>query len=143
MAFWPLAPMSSVAPLPRLKQRLVRIVHTRRPWQWLLGVLALVVCYLAFSPRPPSNLSIGWDKLNHAAAFIALSFSACLAFPGRRRHMLLAAVGLFLFGAVIEVVQLFVPGRDCEWEDLLADSVGIAIGALIALALLRAARTRR
>jgi VanZ family protein len=42
------------------------------------------------------------------------------------------------FGGLIEVLQLFVPGRSSEWGDLLADSVGIAGGAVIAAYVLRA-----
>jgi VanZ family protein len=52
-------------------------------------------------------------------------------------------LGLLAFGAAIEVVQAFVPGRSCEWEDLLADSVGIVAGVLVTLPLRSAVMTSR
>jgi VanZ family protein len=46
-------------------------------------------------------------------------------------------VALLAYGGLIEVLQLFVPNRDGEWGDWLADAVGIGIGALLAVAWLR------
>jgi VanZ family protein len=47
------------------------------------------------------------------------------------------ALGLVAYGAAIEIAQWFTPGRSCEWSDLLADSIGIAAGMLIAAALMQ------
>ena len=38
---------------------------------------------------------------------------------------------------LIEVLQLYVPGRSSEWGDLLADAIGVGAGAVIAMLLLR------
>ena len=147
MAFWflvfALIPgfMSSVAPT-RL-QTLTRIIRANRGWQLLLALLAIVVCYLAFTPTPPQMVGAWWDKANHALAFVALTFTACLAFPKPWRSIWLVMLGMLAFGAAIEVVQAFVPGRSCEWEDLLADSVGIVAGVLVALSLRSAVTSRR
>jgi VanZ family protein len=134
--------MSSLSTAPRTTPRLARIVLARRRWQWLLAVLMLLVCYLAFSPMPPPKLSTGWDKLNHVAAFVALSVSACLGFAAQQRTAWPVLLGLLAFGGGIELVQAYVPGRDCEWADLAADAIGIVAGALIALPLLRAVSPR-
>lgn len=125
--------MSSLAP-PRL-QALTRILQATRGWRLLLTLLVGVVCYLAFTPTPPQLAGAWWDKANHSLAFLALTVTACLAFPRPGRGVWLVMLGLLAFGAAIEVVQAFVPGRSCEWEDLLADSVGIAAGVLVALPL--------
>ena len=105
-------------------------------------MLIVTVSYLALVPTPPASLDSGWDKLNHMLAFTALACSGCLSYPfsGRRRTLML--FGLLIFGGLIELLQLFVPGRSSEWGDLLADSIGIACGALIAACVLRAASTR-
>ncbi len=49
-----------------------------------------------------------------------------------RRARLLLLIMLFGYGGLIEVLQLFLPGRSCEWSDLFADSAGIVLGAIMA-----------
>ena len=63
-----------------------------------------------------------WDKAQHAAAFAvltALGFAAFAQRPGR------VAVGLVFFGGAIELAQLAVGWRFAEWQDVLADTVGV------------------
>jgi VanZ family protein len=133
--------MSSLA--PRHLHVLGRVVRANRGWQLLLALLVAVICYLAFTPTPPPLAGAWWDKANHSLAFLALTFTACLAFPRPWRGVWLVMLGLLAFGGAIEVVQAFVPGRSCEWEDLLADSVGIVAGVLVALPLRSAVASRR
>jgi VanZ family protein len=42
---------------------------------------------------------------------------------------------LLAYGGLIEVLQSFTPNRVGEWPDLLADSVGVALGLLLAAGL--------
>ena len=133
--------MSSLA--PRHLRAVTRILQANRGWQLLLALLVGTVCYLAFTPTPPQLASAWWDKANHSLAFLALTVTACLAFPRPWRGVWLVMLGLLAFGAAIEVVQAFVPGRSCEWEDLLADSVGIVAGVLVTLPLRSAVTSRR
>lgn len=111
----------------------------RRLWGALLALLLLAVAWLAFSPAPPPQVDTGWDKANHALAFLVLAVLAELAlWPRPARHWLSAA-GLLAYGALIEVVQSRLPARSAEWSDLAADAVGITIGLLLAAPLLRPA----
>ncbi|HET7792631.1 MAG TPA: VanZ family protein [Rhizobacter sp.] len=129
----------STNPLARL---IAGVIHARLPWRGLLFVLVCVVCYLALVPMPPKNVDLGWDKLNHASAFAALTVAGCFGFPGSRGLVLRVLLALLALGGLIEIVQYFVPGRSCDWFDLLADATGMAIGlglALIALAWARRA----
>lgn len=106
-----------------------------RAWQWLLWMVAIAVCYLALTPHPPKKMSLGWDKLNHTTAFATLMVCACLGFARRRSVPWLAtALSLLAFGGLIELVQAFIPGREADTFDLLADALGMAIGGLIVLA---------
>jgi VanZ family protein len=116
----------------RLARALAAIVGAMRAWRALLLLLIAVISYFALSPRPPAAIDFGWDKLNHLAAFAALTVSACLSFPASRASLPVLALALLGYGGLIEVVQLFVPGRSSEWSDLLADSIGIACGLFIA-----------
>ena len=96
-------------------------------------VLLVVISWLAFTPHPPQQADLGWDKLNHFTAFSTLMVFAALSWPP---HWRWAPLGLLAYGGFIEIVQSFIPGRDGEWADLLADGVGIALGvALFALIL--------
>jgi VanZ family protein len=41
-------------------------------------------------------------------------------------------ISLFLFGAIIELIQLYASGRGAEWADLLANFIGLTVGFIIA-----------
>ncbi len=132
--------MSSVPTPARLSRSFAAVVFARPAWRVLLAALTAVVLYLALSPRPPAELSLGWDKLNHAAAFAALAFAGVLSFPSSRRSVWNVVIALLVLGVLIELLQLMVPGRSSEWLDLLGDAVGIGAGVVPALYLLKGAR---
>lgn len=111
----------------------------RGGWRLLLVLLVLVISWLAFSPRPPVVLSTGWDKSNHMLAFFTLAFVMRLGFRG---HWSLTALSLLGYGVLIELVQSMVPGREADAMDVLADSLGLLPGLLLAMALQRVARRR-
>jgi VanZ family protein len=107
---------------------LVHCAAARRRWRIVSVGLLLAVVALAVMPQPPTALSTGWDKMNHALAFCALGFAWRLAFPAGWRQGLGVAAALLLFGVGIEVAQSFVPGRQADGIDLLADALGGAVG---------------
>lgn len=74
------------------------------------------------------------DKLYHAIAFSALLFPTAALRP---RWIWKVAVASLAYGAFIEVVQPQF-GRQAEWADLLADAIGVVIGALLGLGFRRA-----
>ena len=92
----------------------------------LFALLIATISWLALSPHPPSGVSTGWDKANHALAFAALMGSGRLAWPPR---LALLAGALLAYGVLIELLQAQIPGRSAEAWDVLADALGIAIGA--------------
>jgi len=116
------------------------VLQSTRFWQALLLVLLVVVAWLALTPKPPPNLTLGWDKLNHSGAFVGLAFCAWLGQGAHARRRALALVALLAYGGLIELAQLFVPGRFGEWADLLADAVGLVIGTALAWGALRLSR---
>lgn len=62
----------------------------------------------------------------HSVLFLVMAF--CLAWRGV--HWGKAAIGLLALGGAIEVVQLFI-GKDCDFQDVVLDSLGIVAGLLL------------
>ncbi len=120
----------------------------RRSTLWrLIPPLAYmaVVFALSHSPSPPVPRAL-WvlgDKTLHAIEYVPMGFlwARALRAAGARAAGWgwLAAAG---FGLTDELHQAFVPRRVPSALDLLADTVGAAVGALAWLALFWAARRR-
>ena len=108
-------------------------------WRTTLALLLGVVTWLALTPAPPALSGMLWDKLNHLSAFASLAVAGFLGF---RRRWVPVALALLVYGRLIEVLQSFNPTRVGEWWDLLADAAGIALGLLLAAAMV-AAMARR
>lgn len=71
------------------------------------------------------------DKWAHVTTFVVLTVWFCGIY--RRRSYWLIAVGLTVFGLLIEIFQRVVGYRSAEVIDLIADIIGILIGLGIAL----------
>ena len=94
-------------------------------WRWAFALCLAVVLVLALM-RPVHYMpSTGWDKSNHVLAFCVLTVLGCLSAPGKTPRVLL---GLLAYGALIEVLQSFTDYRSADLLDLVADSVGMAVG---------------
>ncbi len=107
----------------------------RLAWRGLLALLLAVVCYFAFVPRPPGLHFDNADKLQHMAAFVCLSACAALSLRPGHSRLFSAGLAMLAFGLLIELVQFYIPERSADWQDVLADAVGIAAGlATVALA---------
>ncbi|MEL6567329.1 MAG: VanZ family protein [Pseudomonadota bacterium] len=93
-----------------------------------LGAYALVLVFLALKP-PSGNAGFeGQDKILHAGAFAVLFVLAWLAMRGR--YPVRGVAGCMAFGAAIELAQGAMPfGREPSIADMLANSLGIGLGA--------------
>jgi len=75
---------------------------------------------------PPINI---WDKLEHASAFLILSFLLDQSLPQfHTRRMLHPGQMLFLlaYGVLIEYLQSFTTYREASFNDVVADITGIS-----------------
>ena len=107
-----------------------------RRWQFASILLLVSVLTLAIVPAIwlwPQDPATVWrlsDKWLHGLTFavLALWFSGQYA----REAYWKLALGLLAFGALIEVCQRMISYRTAEWNDLLADLLGIVVGLLIA-----------
>jgi VanZ family protein len=104
--------------------------------------LALMAAIAIASHAPlPVGLPGPSDKLVHAAVFgllAALWYWARRGTDGSRRAAATAVALSVLWGALDEAHQSFVPGRNADFIDLLADAAGAVVVALACLAATRA-----
>jgi VanZ family protein/UDP-2,3-diacylglucosamine pyrophosphatase LpxH len=108
---------------------------------WILPfAAAAAIFWLSSRSTYPVGLVLAppLDKLAHATVFgllaLALDWALRVHAPGLpmyKRH-LLVFMAASLYGATDEWHQWFVPGRDCEVGDWLADSLGAALALAVA-----------
>lgn len=111
-----------------------------RWWRAASVFLLLLVLVAAVMPAvwlwPNRGSLFSWldqiDKSVHAIvfAFLAIWFAG----QYRRESYWLIAVGLLMFGLLIELCQRMIVYRSAEWLDVAADVAGIIVGLLIAAA---------
>lgn len=106
---------------PLLRSRPARVAAGVAAVAW-----AAAIWWLSSQPEPPGSDMVPdvpyVDKLAHAALFGVLAGLTRLAGAGRHAAWLLALT----VGAVDELHQAFVPQREPELLDLLADGAGAA-----------------
>jgi VanZ family protein len=112
-------------------------LRTRRIAFALCAALVLVVSLM---PAPEAlPLQTGWDKSDHALAFLVLGLLGLAGWPAAPGRLLSALVG---YGVLIELLQGTTSYRSAQWSDLIADVVGLVAAACL-WRVLQAARERR
>ncbi|MFZ4622833.1 MAG: VanZ family protein [Rhodoferax sp.] len=98
-------------------------------WHVSFWTLVLTTLWLSLVPvaQVPPMLSF-WDKAQHAFGFAALGFSGLMAYAGSARCLLLS---LALLGVGIEVAQGLSGWRYGDWQDWMADCLGLLIARLL------------
>ena len=91
-------------------------------------VLAAAITFATLGParfRPHANIThVG----EHAVAFILLGLAFALAYPKQRT--LAAGIAVIMIG-VLELLQLFTPGRHARLEDFVVDALAALTGFAI------------
>lgn len=107
---------------------MTRIQRALRLAFWLAAAFAFVMAAL---PKPPAVPLSPSDKVLHMLAFATLAALGSIAYP--KTSPVKLALGLFVFGGFIEVVQM-IPAlhRDAQALDWVADAVA-ATAALLAI----------
>lgn len=106
-----------------IKSKILKYRTSLRIVWWITLILTYIAAVL------PQNLAptVGSlnDKSHHILAFLVLGLLLRFAYEIKYWHAFLALV---VFGAFIEVSQLFAINRSAEVVDVLADVIGIFIG---------------
>ena len=96
---------------------------------WLLTA---AVTFATLGParlRPHSDL--GQDG-EHALAFVLVGLAFGLAYT--RYRLLTAGIAVVLIG-VLEMLQLWMPGRHARWQDFVVDALAACVGIAVAAVL--------
>jgi VanZ family protein len=98
----------------------------------LAWLLAAAVTFATLGPprfRPHSDL--GQDS-EHALAFVLVGLAFGLAYSRNRLLTLLASVVMI---GVLEILQLWAPGRHARFEDFVVDALAACVGFTVAAGL--------
>jgi VanZ family protein len=110
-----------------------------------LGLCLAAVGYLALKPSPDARsipfLPLNWaqwldrhDTFNNVAAFAVLAALVHWTLSGRRREPVRTLLQRMLWLEAIvvglELAQLWLPARSCDWRDMLAGLGGIVLGSV-------------
>jgi hypothetical protein len=104
--------------------------------KFILRIIAwLLTAAVTFATLGPARLrphsALGQDG-EHALAFVLVGLAFGLAYP---RHRLLTAVIAVILIGVLELLQLWMPGRHARLEDFVVDALaacaGIAVAAML------------
>lgn len=97
---------------------------------------ALSLAFVAFATlssielRPTTEFGIGWE---HLTAFAVIAAFLTFAFPKRVWQILVVVV---VAAILLELAQLYVPGRHARWNDgatkIFGSLIGVAAGWFIA-----------
>ena len=105
-----------------------------RACAWLIASAALVMTIVPPGFRPVTGLP---HLLEHLSWFFACGMVFGAAYP--KAAILNLYIGGLAFCAVLEIMQLWIPGRHARLNDFLADALAITLG----LSLLRVLQTFR
>jgi VanZ family protein len=112
------------------------VLPLRFPWVWLTGGWLLVLGVIVGSLVPGEMLhaiTIS-DKVMHAGTYFLLMVWFAGLYP-RARHLLIA-VTLIGLGIALDVAQGGTATRTFDVLDILADTVGVAVGLVLSMVLL-------
>lgn len=106
-----------------------------RLWQLFSLTACLTMLVMIFgmgdSTLATSTLTLNppWDKLLHATVYGTMA--GLLQFSGAMRSGLAIWLILLAVGAIDEIQQIHIPGREANFLDLLADAIGCLLGVAV------------
>ena len=101
-------------------------------------LVAYMIVILSVSTLPSQSLPktwlLSWDKLIHLVEYFIFGVLAMKSMNTVSSKMLLVVIPFGMaFGIADEYLQSFISGRFSSGWDVLADTIGVTIGALLVL----------
>jgi VanZ family protein len=106
----------------------VVVYEIKKRWKALTLLILTAITILSLLPVAALPPAPGTDKTHHFIAYAMLMLPVALRKPA---NWILFGVFFILYSGAIELIQPFV-NRYGEWVDLLANSVGVLCGVVIA-----------
>ena len=116
---------------------LVTAFGLARAWRFVFWLGVAAICAVSLLPQehvPQTGLI---DKWQHVAAYFAVMAVSYPAYPPLFRLEVRAASGLIILGAVLELIQSFLPDRFMSLADTFANVAGVALAVVLARLLAR------
>jgi len=107
---------------------------------WICTIALSALALMPGPYLPPLDIFNWWDKAQHAIGFGTLAVLAVLAYPGASK--LRVGVLLMVLGVLIEVLQYFSGYRFGDWQDAVADGVGVLVGLGVVIMFVRFSKNR-
>jgi VanZ family protein len=93
----------------------------------IFAVYGVAIAFVSLSPS--SGVSgAHWDKVAHLVTYAVFAALGHRVIRGGRGYLLLC-LGILVYSGLIEVAQSYIPGRVMSGYDILANAVGVVIGA--------------
>jgi len=109
----------------------------RRLTRAVAWFLVLAITVLSVSPPDYRPVTPAPHDLEHFAIFLATGLAFGL---GYQQGKLVQVLGLIVFSAGIELIQLYIPGRHARLSDFVVNATSVTLGCLATLLLGRMAR---
>lgn len=104
----------------------------KRVWLIVGWLLIILIVYLSLAPNPPTLVMFeNADKVEHAFAYATVAFWLCAIYLTVRSRVVVI-VALIGLGVALEYVQDWTGYRSFDVMDMLADTVGVLLGWLVA-----------
>ena len=113
-----------------LTDHLPRVSKTRLIQVAAVGA-AIVIAVASLSPHSPAIGTGFGDKLDHLAAYSALSLLVALGWSGRIAPGMIVGTAIG-FSGLLELLQTFSSGRQSDWTDFTVNSLGTLAGLIVA-----------
>ncbi|TAH25252.1 MAG: VanZ family protein [Cytophagales bacterium] len=102
---------------------------------WALLILILTLTPGKFIPKVDYWAFFSLDKYVHISIFFIQVFlilwnARTLRVIDKKIYFISILIGVS-YGALIEVIQLFIPQRSFEWNDLLANTFGVFLACVL------------
>jgi len=105
--------------------------------QYKFTILSVILVLIGIMMPGDDVPSVGiphLDKVVHCSmfGFVTVCFYwDYLKAERKMPHLIYTIICIMIFGALTEVIQMYVPGRSCDYRDLIADTIGILLATAI------------